>query len=210
MLGFTAGFQHVCCPLSPDTQGLSSVDQCLHHRRGFFCCSRPHCGGTMLSRAGVVTEGTWICRGRLALMVYSSSLVGFSRHISTSSRSMSPLISRPLATRPTRVTPHSTGMPSSLRAERWQAVSESSTDIQCQPNRAFFSPHLKVNHTYLMRVLKQRFYHHILLIHLLLWNMHTSPPLRLRYRKKYCPFDYIWAEQELNHKGTWDRHARHK
>lgn len=48
-------------------------------------------------------------------MVYSSRLVGFSRHISTSCRSMSPLMSRPLATRPTRVTPHSTGVASRLR-----------------------------------------------------------------------------------------------
>lgn len=58
---------------------------------------------------------TWICSGRLVLMVYSSSLVGFSLHMSTSSRSMSPLIRRPLATKPTRVTPQSNGMLSDLR-----------------------------------------------------------------------------------------------
>lgn len=62
-----------------------------------------------------VSEGTWICSGRLLLMVYSSSLVGFSLHMSTSSRSMSPLIRRPLATRPTRVTPQSNGTLSDLR-----------------------------------------------------------------------------------------------
>lgn len=62
-----------------------------------------------------VCVGTWICSGRLLLMVYRSSLVGFSLHMSTSSRSMSPLISRPLATRPTRVTPHSNGTLSDLR-----------------------------------------------------------------------------------------------
>lgn len=86
--------------------------------------SAEHCS------AGGVAECTWICKGRLALMVYNSSLVGFSLHISTSSRSMSPLISRPLATRPTRVTPHSTGVPSGLKADEWQPASESLTAIQ--------------------------------------------------------------------------------
>lgn len=61
------------------------------------------------------SDGTWICSGRLVLMVSSSSLVGFSLHMSTSSRSMSPLIRRPLATRPTRVTPQSNGALSHLR-----------------------------------------------------------------------------------------------
>lgn len=96
------------------------------------CAFKAHFGCTMLNTAvlEVWLERTWICRGRLALMVYSSSLVGFSLHISTSSRSMSPLISRPLATRLTRVTPHSTGVLSDLRAEGWQPVSESLTAIQ--------------------------------------------------------------------------------
>lgn len=86
--------------------------------------------------AGGATEGTWICRGRLELMVYSSSLVGFSLHISTSSRSMSPLMSRPLATRPTRVTPHSTGMPSELRADRWQPESLTAVQTHIHNQRA--------------------------------------------------------------------------
>lgn len=98
------------------------VFSCFHG--SFWMHRAEHCS------TGGVTEGTWICRGRLALMVYSSSLVGFSLHISTSSRSMSPLISRPLANRPTRVTPHSTGMPSGLRADGWQPASDSLTAIQ--------------------------------------------------------------------------------
>lgn len=74
----------------------------------------------MIQRAEVCSsvgmcKPTWICSGRLVLMVYSSSLVGFSLHMSTSSRSMPPLIRRPLATRPTRVTPQSNGMLSDLR-----------------------------------------------------------------------------------------------
>lgn len=87
------------------------------------------------------TEVTWICRGRLALTVYSSILVGFSLHISTSSRSMSPLISRPLATRPTRVTPHSIGMLSVLRAEGRQPASEPLTDTNINPESTSLRSH---------------------------------------------------------------------
>lgn len=97
--------------------------------------------------AGGAAECTWICRGRLALMVYSSSLVGFSLHISTSSRSMSPLISRPLATRPTRVTPHSTGVLSALRADEWQPALESLTAIQKQKYSQRTGPQLALQGT---------------------------------------------------------------
>lgn len=51
---------------------------------------------------------TSICVGKLWQTVSSSVCVGLSLHISTSSRSMSPLIRRPLATRPILITPHST------------------------------------------------------------------------------------------------------
>ncbi|TNN30404.1 hypothetical protein EYF80_059443 [Liparis tanakae] len=64
--------------------------------------------GSVVLQTRMAASRTQGCTS-LVLTVCSSSLVGFSLHIRTSSRSRSPLISRPLATRPTRVTPHSMG-----------------------------------------------------------------------------------------------------
>lgn len=54
---------------------------------------------------------TSICVGKLRQTVSSSVCVGLSLHIRTNSRSMSPLIRRPLATRPILITPHRTPPP---------------------------------------------------------------------------------------------------
>lgn len=56
--------------------------------------------------AFVCVSLTSICVGKLWQTVSSNVCVGLSLHISTSSRSMSPLIRSPLATRPILITPH--------------------------------------------------------------------------------------------------------
>lgn len=79
---------------------LFSAVCCMNH----WCMRHSSCGP---SRCAV----TSICRGRLSQTVRSSVSVGFSLHMSTSSRSMSPLIRSPLATRPILITPHKTPPP---------------------------------------------------------------------------------------------------
>lgn len=125
-------FKTVCSLFAVDSQC------CMNH----WCVRHSSCGP---SRCAV----TSICGSRLSHTVRSSVSVGFSRHMSTSSRSMSPLIRSPLATRPILITPHKPPPPvgpllqllSSLRHREHEH-----DQCTCNIHTQFWSPNHFIKH----------------------------------------------------------------